>query len=345
MKWDDIKENGVFIGGHRKNGTTLLIALLDNHPDLFIYPYETHFWYGFYPVYFNGDYSFEEKKKRVKDYVFFSLRQTIEKWMNLKETDLKITYNELNKVFEKRINNSKGEIKDFLDAIIFSAREILPDKNYNSHSIWIEKCTGSDIFADEIFKMYKKAKYIHILRDPRDNWAVIKKGWDNHYHTQYDSRDRLLRSVIDRNYIQQRLAIENQKIFGKEKYLVLRYEDMINKQEDTIKKVCRFIDISYNKIDPQPTFCGIPWKGNSLSDIIYKGVSQKRIGIYKELPDNEIKLLEYYFREYMIHFNYEPMFDPLECVKAVREHYKWFNYNQQWSMKPIRTNYKHLESN
>jgi len=44
----------------------------------------------------------------------------------------------------------------------------------------------------------------------------------------------------------------------------------------------------------------------------------------------------------MIHFGYKPMFDGLECVDSVREHYKWFNYNQQWSMKPLRTDYKYL---
>ena len=120
MKWDDIKENGIFVGGHRKNGTTLLIAMLDGHPDLFVYPYETHFWYGFYPVYAEGNYLFEQKKQRVKDFVFFSLKQTIKKWMRLEEKDLKISYEELNKIFDERVTNSNKQTKDFFDAIIYS---------------------------------------------------------------------------------------------------------------------------------------------------------------------------------------------------------------------------------
>jgi len=345
LSWDNIKENGVFIGGHRKNGTTLLTAILDNHPELFVYPYETHFWYGFFPIYSEGNYSFEEKKQRVKDYVFFSLRQTIEKWMKLKEKNLKISYKELNKIFDDRVSNSNRTTKDFLDAIIFSAREILPDNNYNNHKIWIEKCTGSDIFANEIFNMYDKAKFIHILRDPRDNWAVIKKGWNKHYHTQYDSIERLMRSVIDRNYIQQKMAIDNVSIYGKEKYLIIKYEDLVIETDQTIKEVCRFIGIDHGQINLEPSFCGIPWLGNSFSNIIYNTVNDTRLDIYKKLPKIEIKLLEYYFREQMVNFGYTPMFESEECVDAIREHYKWFNYNQQWSMKHLRTNYDYLEKN
>jgi hypothetical protein len=345
MTWDKIKEEGFFIGGHRKNGTTLLIAMLDNHPNLFVYPYETHFWYSFYPIYTEGNFSLKEKKERIKEYVFGSLKQTIEKWMKFNEEDLNFSYATLNKKFDDRIDNSNKTTKDFFDAVIFSARELLPDKNYNSHKMWIEKCTGSDIFANEIFKMYKKTKFIHMVRDPRDNWAVIKNGWDKHYHTQYDSIERLMRSVIDRNYLQQRLAIENQKIFSSKKYMILKYEDLIKKPEKSILAVCQFIGLDYNKINIEPSFCGVPWEGNSLSNIRYKGVSNSRIGIYKNLPDIEIQLLEYYFREYMVHFGYEPIFKPLECINSVREHYKWFNYNQQWSMRPFRTNYNHLDSN
>ena len=263
--------------------------------------------------------------------------------MNLKEKDLKISYEELNELFDERVTKSDRTTKDFLDAIIYSAREILPDKNYDTHKIWIEKCTGSDIFANEIFKLYKNAKFIHILRDPRDNWAVIKAGWNKHYHTQYDSIDRLLRSVIDRNYIQQRMAIENQEIYGEDRYMVIKYEDLVIEPEQTIRDVCQFIGLDYDRVNLEPSFCGIPWEGNSLSNIKYKKVSDSRLDIYKKLPEIEIKLLEYYFRDYMIRFGYTPMFKSKECVDAIREHYKWFNYNQQWSMKPLRTNYSHLE--
>jgi hypothetical protein len=344
MKWTDIKENGIFVGGHRKNGTTLLPAMLDGHPDLFVYPYETHFWFAFYPIYTEGNYTIEEKKERVKDFIFGSLKQTVKKWMKLDEKDLNFSYEKLNEVFDSKITNSSKTAKDFFDAIIFSVREMLPDKNYPTHKMWLEKTTSSDIYINEIFKMYPNSKFIHILRDPRDSWAVIKNGWDKHYKTQYDSIERLFRSVIDRNYLDQRMAIENPQIYGKNKYMVLKYEDLVMEPESTIKDVCSFIGMDYNLVNIEPTFCGIPWEGNSLADIRYKTVATNRIGIYNKLPMEEIKVLEYYFREYMLKFGYKPMFKQLECVDAVREHYKWFNYNQPYSMKPLRADYRHLET-
>jgi len=174
---------------HRKNGTTLFSAMLDNHPDLFVYPYETHFWFGYYPIYAEGDYTYEQKKKRVKSFIFNSLKQTISKWMRLNENDLKHNYKEMYRIFDKRIDNSEGRTKDFFDAVLFTAREILPDKNYQTHKIWVEKTTSSEIYANEIFRMYPKAKFIQIVRDPRDSWAVIRNGWNKHYKNQYDSME------------------------------------------------------------------------------------------------------------------------------------------------------------
>lgn len=340
--WKEIQENAIFVGGHRKNGTTLLISLLDGHPDIFVYPYETHFWYSLYPLYFEDNFSFEDRKNRVLDYIFGSLKLTIKKWLRLRENDLNFSYEKLNEMFNQKINKSERSIKDFLDAIIFCSREILPDPNYKTHKMWLEKCTGSEIFANIIFRFYKKAKYIHVIRDPRDNWSVIKQGWDKHYHTQYDSKERLLRSVIDRNFISQKMAIDNPKLFGYNRYLVIKYENLVQNPSSVIKKVCKFLDLSFSAIKLYPSFCEIPWKGNSLSNITYNSISKSRVEIYKKLPAYEIKILEYYFSDMMIKLGYKPCYKNIVCAEAAREHYKWFNSNQTYSLKPIRKNYSHL---
>ena len=38
MSWESIKDNAIFVGGHRKSGTTLISSLLDHHPNLYVYP-------------------------------------------------------------------------------------------------------------------------------------------------------------------------------------------------------------------------------------------------------------------------------------------------------------------
>ena len=45
-----IREKPVFICGHPKSGTSLLRSMLDNHPELIVYPEETYFFRKFLPM-------------------------------------------------------------------------------------------------------------------------------------------------------------------------------------------------------------------------------------------------------------------------------------------------------
>lgn len=331
MNWDIIKENGLFIGGHRKNGTTLLSTLLDNHQSLFVYPYETHFWFAWFPEYIKEKHDI--KSQRIIDYIFKSLKQTTDKWM-----EIDLDTNKLVRTFQEYISNTNKDTKDYFEAILFAARETLPYSNYNTHTMFVEKTTMSEMYASTILRMYPKAKFIQVVRDPRDNWCVIKNGWKSHYNNQYDSVERLFRSVIDRNYLSMRIGLDNKKTFEK-RYEIIRYEDLVQNPEYILYRICNFIGISTD-IYINPTLCGIPWKGNSFTDQKYKGISKERINIYKTLPANEIKVIEYYFGNMMKEFGYNLDYYTEECLNAVGNHYKWFNHNQTYSNKPTRNNYR-----
>ena len=47
---NNIREKPVFICGHPKSGTSLLRSMLDNHPELIVYPEETYFFRKFLPM-------------------------------------------------------------------------------------------------------------------------------------------------------------------------------------------------------------------------------------------------------------------------------------------------------
>ena len=107
MQMSELVNNRVFFGGHRKSGTTLPISLLDGHPDLFVYPYETHFWYSFYPLYSGPDIPIEDKNRRILDFIFGDLKQIIHKWMKLDETQLNFSYKELEGRFIQQISTTQ----------------------------------------------------------------------------------------------------------------------------------------------------------------------------------------------------------------------------------------------
>jgi len=332
MQWDNIKENGVFIGGHRKNGTTLLSALLDNHPSLFVYPYETHFWFAWFPEYIKEEYDIQYQ--RVIDYIFKSLEQTTKKWIGID-----LDKDKLINTFQKYISASNRNTKDYFEAIMFAARETLPYPNYKTHTMFVEKTTMSEMYSSTILNMYPKAKFIQVMRDPRDNWCVIKNGWDSHYKNQYDCIERLFRSVVDRNYLSMRIAFDNKEVF-QNRYCLIKYEDLVSRPIPTMSYIYDFIGLSPDVINYNPTMCGIPWKGNSFTGNNYNGINQHRVGIYHDLPTNEVKILEYYFKDMMLKLGYIPGYCTEDCLEAIRDHYKWFNHNQIYSNKPLRNTYK-----
>ena len=81
--------------------------------------------------------------------------------------------------------------------------------------MWVEKTTSSEFYVAEIIKWFPNAKFIHIIRDPRDNFASLKSGWEKRYKTQEDNLKDLLQSLLDRGGMGMKLALNNQKMLGK----------------------------------------------------------------------------------------------------------------------------------
>lgn len=333
MSWEKIQDQPLFIGGHRKCGTTLFVSLLDGHKDLFIYPSESGFFYKFYPIFNSNQYSYEEKESRMAEQIFKTLDEVVRGWTGL-EACPNYSFDKFLELFRNRIAGRKKESKDFLDALFYAAHETLSPQDHESKRYWVEKTTSIEIYANTLFDWYPQAKFIHILRDPRDNYGAIKAGWDQNYQHQFDCKERLLQSVIDRARLGMEMAEVNQKRFGREKYLVARYEDLVLSSEETLKKVCVFLGIDFQPSLLQPTFCGVPWKGNNYETKKFDSISTSSVNRWKErIEEYEAKVLEFHFQDLMKKYGYIPVYSIQESADAAREHYKWFNYAQAYSLK------------
>jgi hypothetical protein len=132
------------------------------------------------------------------------------------------------------------------------------------------------------------------------------------------------------------MAFENRKIYGSDRYLIIRYEDLVQHTRRTMETVAYFLDIKLEPINIKPTFQKVSWAGNSFTGEKYKSVSKDRTKIYHQIPKVEIKILEYYFKEFMCRLNYPLLYSSKEQVDAVREYYAWYNANQTYSNKPYR---------
>ena len=87
--------------------------------------------------------------------------------------------------------------------------------------MWVEKTTSSEFYATEIANWFPNAKFIHLVRDPRDNFASLKSGWEERYKNQEEDIKGLLQSLIDRGGMGMRIALNNQKVLGEKNIRLL----------------------------------------------------------------------------------------------------------------------------
>lgn len=326
-------ERPVFICGHRKGGTTLLINLFDGAKDALVYPDDSGLFYLYYPRYDDPGVTLEEKKKRLIEVIIGE---------NLKGVIAKVNATERprlenkRKYFARLIDNYEKEnvstrdvllyfIESFQKAFFSDADELL---------VWIEKTTSTEIYALELSEMFSQAKFIHIIRDPRDNWASLRSGWEKRYKYFNDNLNRLKHSMLERGKLGMEFAVNNQATIGKQRYRVVKYEDLVMSPKDVMMDLAEFVGIQFTNNLLKATTLGFPWRGNNFERTIGDKPSTSSVGKWKQrLNDEDVSLVEYWFKDLMDLFGYNREKDLWETQKAVINHYKWYNFSTPWSAK------------
>jgi len=323
-------ENPVFICGHRKTGTTLLLCLLDNHPELLVYPPDSVFFYGYYPKYDSDEYSADDKINRMLEYVLHQIEYEVKILPEDFQKEINFPFDKFKNDFKALALKTDLKPKDMLKCLFESYR-----MNWNGSpeaKLCVEKTSSTEIYANEIIKWFPNAKFIHIIRDPRDNWASLKSGWEKRYKDFNDELNRLMQSMIERGRLGLEMGKNNLEFFGDEVYKIIRYEDLTENPEAILKQLCEFLNISYHSSLEIPTVCGQLWKGNNFDGLTFNKPSNINVGKWRErITTQEAQLLEFYFTDIMNHFGYETAFPISERLNMATQHYKWFNFIQLYS--------------
>jgi len=324
------QEKPLIICGHRKSGTTLLLSLFDSHEELCVFPPDSGFFYGYYPVYDDEGYSDEEKKQRIIDTMFFSLKKDLKKVAGDRCDDFPC--GEAEKRFLERMKGQDCRPSRLLAEAVFAFNDVRGGKNSDIKR-WVEKTTSTEIYAYEIFNWFPDAKMIHVIRDPRDNYASLKSGWVKRYAQYNDAIERLLQSMIERGGLGFKLAKANVELYGEERYKVVRYEDLIAAPEKVMSELAAFVGISSNESLLKPTYFGLPWGGNNFEGKVFTRPDGTNANKWKSrITEHEASVLEFYFGVEMERWGYEPCFSSDKCAIAAGEHYKWTNFNQEYSV-------------
>lgn len=279
-----IKKSPIFICGHPKSGTSLLRNLLDNHPELIVYPEESVFFRRFLPL--AKGQPLEDQLMLADRYLTHIFEWNLEAPPTHQAGFLDRDYSmfsadDVRKYMRQWLAGGVSHLGEFLAAAVLAygmvARQVSEKTRY-----WVEKTPYNEYFARKIFGWWPNAHCIHIVRDPRDNYLSYRRKHPEWSLSQFAYSWRT--SVKTGWY--------NQRYFGIERYLVIRYEDLVHSPEDVMQVITKFLEISWADTLLQPSRAGVPWAGNSMFAQNFDEVSSAASGRWKQnlLPQEACRL-------------------------------------------------------
>lgn len=269
-----LSDRPVFICGHPKSGTSLLRSLLDSHPELLVYPEETVFFRRYLPK--ASGKSLEEKLVLADELLLhiFSWNQIAPppSQANFPDRDYAdIPFHKVREAYRKLASYSVRHDGDLLFYALAAYGEVSGYLSEETHR-WVEKTPYNERFVRQILEWWPVALFIHVIRDPRDNYATYKRkhpDWDVESFAKSWQESAL-----------QGLQLNHE--LGGDRYWVMRYEDFILKPEEYIGKLCNFLGIQDHPTLRTPTRNGRDWGGNSMFGERFQGIDKSPIGRWKD---------------------------------------------------------------
>ncbi len=312
-----MSDNPIFILGAHKSGTTLLRSIFDAHPDLFVVPFETHF---FQNQCFWVDYNYRQEHPRSLSAEEIVARFS-DRLHHLNKTEDRLgdtpesftidvsAFQETFKALDLTMNQ-----KQRFGLLMNAYHQALHGTPLPEDKQVVEKSVEHAEFAPFLKQMFPKARFVHIVRNPYANIVSLRKA--KILQSGFPLVFRILNSLYNSYYHLYR----NQKLINS--YHTLRYEDLVTDPEKEISKLTDFLDLRFHDILLQPTKFGNIWQGNSSTGRDLVGFDQARLASWEEtIGPMEImflnRLFDYPFEEY----GYEKLPDPsfTDFLKPVKE--------------------------
>jgi hypothetical protein len=313
-----------FLCGHRKSGTTMLANLLDGHPALSVYPTDLALLYGYFPEFVRAHDPPQERRARLKTMLFddFKRRQVAEGLDAEKMSE---------RFFDGLQDDDLGEPKFLIRKLMQAFRDSIGEPQV-APSSGVFKETSIEIYAAEIMKWFPEARFIHLVRDPRDNFAALATGVEGYYSRMGEDHNKTLASLLNRVRIGFRMARINSSQFGDDRYRVLRFEDLTASPKDAMQAVADFLGVEFHQCMLTPTTLGKPAGGNAFDGVANFSVSARNVQRWRErISPEDAQIIEFHLADEMEEFGYQPAFSKPERASAAAEFYKWQNYTYFYS--------------
>lgn len=281
----------LFIVGRGRSGTSLLQTILNTHHRIAVAP-EAQFIMFLQKKYQRKILTPDVRKAFLKD---LWQEKRLQNWnldtYELEKSIIKLekpSYAEICKEVYKAYGISKGKFN----------LKVVGDKNPH-YALYLHK----------LIKIYPYAKFIHIVRDPRDTVLSYQK-------VKFDADSSAVLSY--------RWNIYNQKILNFKKhhpdqFYTLFFEDLLLYPEATLRKICRFLEVSYEPGMMEFYKYDQDWETNFRANLKRPLDPELAYRYKKQMPDKQWTTVSSITQNLCSYFGYETIdLSPGILRKALR---------------------------
>ncbi len=307
-----------FIIGRPRSGTTLIRTLLDAHPNVIVPPE-----YPVIPDLIHRFGLYPRWTPKLKNELLQAFRQpqTFEFWnYDYLQIDEQSLMKDLDEMQENTPITSVIKLSYLHSKSVFPKKEIqlIGDKN-----------PVYALYTRLLMKWFPEAKFLFIMRDPRDNFVSMKKfDWEAPNPSIQAWRWKYITKMM----------FELNRKYPERTFLFL-YEDLVRKPQTLFKKICDFLDIVYDKnvfefykISSHENL-GFIERETFLKyhESLTKPINTETIGKWeKELQSDEIKTIDYVAGQWAQKVGYSLKYTRKSIVLPIKtwpfEIYGWLLY-------------------
>ena len=273
------KMKPVFVIGYPRSGTTLLLHLLMGSGEFPTYKFsESHFYSHCYRRY--GSLSRPRNRERLLDEL------ENREWFSGSE----VSRADLESAVAGNATNYSAYLASFMDLVA----------NRQSKTRWIEKTPWHMLYVPEIRTAFPSAKFLVLVRDPRDVvLSIANYGWTG------KSVANLVRTAIAWQWHMRLLA----RLFDEsDDGLFLRYEDIVESPSSALDRINGFLDLKLS-MTPQESVgsgFGVLRASNSSYGAAEGGIHSRSLGRWREkMPSMAKSQIQWLLDGELARFRYE----------------------------------------
>jgi hypothetical protein len=270
----ELRDSPVFIAGHPRSGTSLLRSVLDSHPELVTYPEETNFFRRYLP---------KASGKKILEKTVLSDRYLthIFEWNQVKPPAHQAGFpdRDYSHIPTAKVRRAVNQLVaerfrhdgDMLSAVILAYGQVVGQITSSTRH-WVEITPYNEHSSAQIFTWWPAALMVHMVRDPRDNFASYR-----HKHSNWSPEAFAMSWARSTQ-----AGFDNIARFGADHYWMLRYEDLVVAPEARLRQLCQFLHIN-----DDPSLRRPAGDGNSMFEDQFSAISAAPVGRWEEILSAE----------------------------------------------------------